>query len=1034
MKRFATYISAVLLAISCSDTLLHEEFLPDDKVEEESTSGEISICTRLIDASAPGSKSILPEKTIEDMITGITIAAYYKGGLLADKKHYTSGFSDMTLSVNKSEEYDIYAAVNMGDVTSQLPVKESDISAMQYTLPSYAEVERSGIPMCGILKDVTYDNSRKVIPVERLFAKLRVRITHAGLENSSADALYAYNMCNKSLYVRQANRRLFPFSAEGSRAVSSSDILGQSDYNPDMNNRSEYEGPLSQSQLGPGPGYFQDTTLVFYIPENMQGKLLPGNEDPFGKTPESISQLNGNDYSGICTYIEFNGKREKTSAGYGGSITYRYYIGSDSTTDFNVKRNCVYDMTLKFSEEGFFMESWKVTRGDDWTDTRSLKFIGGPFTIYKGQEQKVMVHYHPAAATGNSLPDPDKWDYVFDDEAMTGAGLSYTFDRNTLVTGSNGYKDFCFVFKASESAKAGSGFPLKIVSKDRTLSDFSTICISEMGDMQAVWDFCPMYVSQEGTLTISGVPESKLPVRVSLSDASKLQCNALSATSFKIVATGAGDTRMILSNNDGSQTLAVNLHIQAPVLKVSDTRLQVNPDGASASTGYRYADNTGETLQNVNPAAYSKYLKPVVTGDSYFSANPGESDIEIFINRLYDNSGRQIALGESHPLSIAASMCTEVVPVRMSLFVVDPFEGIAAKEYGKIDDYTLLYASSVHRKIKEYFEEELSAPETSLDAPVPNADPKYVTAELTPRWMNEFSNPNEIFSIKYETGVPESASNAMFRITSRTPDTNTRHSAGRHDIMLKITNRHSSESIAESIGTMEVYIHTVIGATAEFGSEEGGYRPNTYSPTFAAVYNSIMVNSPFSDTHPYIYYMDVTVRHLTNVGGVLLFQKMSSAAKQKQNLFDCLDIARPSVSDKTTMHNCLLYSVYEETGGDRITTGGEPYGSRSGIGDMLYRALLYPGKSASLSETALKTSMLGYNPLGKNNMKYAPRYEIHDMSKSSSMTDNIISRNAPYYFAPSGYPQYRDKNGKGYHVIHFIDQIDPESCGWTNLL
>jgi hypothetical protein len=174
--------------------------------------------------------------------------------------------------------------------------------------------------------------------VQRLFAKLDVRILHKGLSGYSPSDYYAFNLCNKSLYVRQANSRLLPFSEEGSRAFDSADILEVSDSHGNLNDRNAYQGSLSQGELGPGPGYVQDTTLVFYVPENVQGKLLPSNPDPFAKDYEAISNIGGRSYSDLCTYLEFNARRENT-LGYYGGVKYRYYLGEDNTSDFSLVRN-----------------------------------------------------------------------------------------------------------------------------------------------------------------------------------------------------------------------------------------------------------------------------------------------------------------------------------------------------------------------------------------------------------------------------------------------------------------------------------------------------------------------------------------------------------------------------------------------------------------------------------------------------------------------------------------------------------------------
>ena len=230
------------------------------------------------------------------------------------------------------------------------------------------------------------------------------------------------------------------------------DFLDVSDSYQHLNDKNAYQGSLSQSGLGPGPGYAQDTTLVFYVPENVQGNLLPENDDPFGKVYEEISDIGGQSYSDLCTYLEFNARRENTQ-GYSGDVMYRYYLGADNTSDFSLVRNKRYDVTLDFTEDGFFAESWKVTRGGDWNDTRVLKFLGDSFSVQPGESADIMIHYHRAGRNGvDSQHIPGDWMLQVDDEAMASAGLTYSFDPSVLVTGKNGYKDFCIRVVASGDA------------------------------------------------------------------------------------------------------------------------------------------------------------------------------------------------------------------------------------------------------------------------------------------------------------------------------------------------------------------------------------------------------------------------------------------------------------------------------------------------------------------------------------------------------------------------------------------------------
>ena len=1039
MRRIIAITFSALLLCSCIFEDMEDCQENDFVHQTEETDAEISISVQIRDVNTVNvqTRSILTE-SVEDKISCITLAIYDKGGVLQDKKHFTSEFTSMTLEVNKANIYNLYALVNMGDMTSSLPIRESDLGTLEYKVGAYSDIESMGLPMCGKLSDVKYSSSSYNVSLERLFAKLSVRILHKGLLNSSETSVYAYNMCNKSVYLRQANTRLFPFSELGSRAISASDVVDESDYHADLNNRSEYAGSLPQSGLGPGPGYFQDTTVVFYVPENVHGELLPGNEDPFNKTPENISSINGKDYSSLCTYLEFNAKRENTGIGYGGGVTYRYYLGSDSTTDFSLQRNCHYNLTLEFTEEGFFMENWKIDKNDDWADTRVLYFVDEPFVIYKGETKNVLVHYHTSTTSTSTSSMSGKsgdWSYIFDEEGMAQAGLSYTFDPSTLVAGSNGYKDYCFTFTASDDASVGSSFPIKIVSWDGAKTDVSTIQIAELGEVTASWDYCPMYVSQQGTLTINGVPADKLPLTYTNSNVSVAGITKMSNNSFMVTATGVGETTLTFTNSDGSQSTSVKLSIQAPVLWLSSSSVSVNPDGTTSSISYQYQDKTGTELQNINTGVYNSILKPVTVGNEYISTSASGSALNVYLSQLFDSSDTQISLGSTYDITIKAPSCSAVESKTLKVYIIDPFSSITSTQhYGLIDDYSMFTLSSVNSSVRSYFASAVSDNSSrSFEAPVPNADFSQVGAALIPAWLNTFSSANEAFSIDIEQDSGYS-SGAAFTVSQNSVSSSTTHSVGKHNVCVSVTNKNSQETISKICGTLDIRVHTAIGAYASISYKAGSYSNGT-STTFAQVYGSMMSNNPYSDTNSHIYYMDVDVDYLTPTSGVYVFSQMVSGVSSRRNLFNCLDIVRPSVSDKSHTMGRLLNSVMDNTGGDRMTCCGEPYGYRRGIGTMLYRALLYPGRNSALSTAEQKTMMLGYDATsGINNAGYSATYNVHDMNFSSDMTKNIVSKKSPFYFTPTSCSSYVDEDGNGYHVIHFLDYIVPNSCGWINLL
>lgn len=181
--------------------------------------------------------------------------------------------------------------------------------------------------------------------------------------------------------------------------------------------------------------------------------------------------------------------------------------------------------------------------------------------------------------------------------------------------------------------------------------------------------------------------------------------------------------------------------------------------------------------------------------------------------------------------------------------------------------------------------------------------------------------------------------------------------------------------------------------------------------------------------------MDVSMVYMTDVSKVYLFDSIMKSAANNKNYMSSLDLLTPSVSDGEVNNNTrMLYSLCT-SGDERTGYCGETPGARKGIGVVLYRALKQSSTSNEPTDAEMKSFLLGYDhQAGMVNAAYAPCYYLHDLTKSSDMTQNQVNKNSPFYFAPAGYSQYLDSSGRGYHVIHTLESISPKTCGWINFL
>lgn len=256
---------------------------------------------------------------------------------------------------------------------ADFPMDETALEALVYRLDGgdlnaawrrqrFAEVAACGIPYMHVRKGVdTAEQIRRGggIPdsdkCRRLFSKVTVRIDHSAFDGAGA---HPELFVNSRLYLRQANARLQPFSEAPQQAAQAADVLPESDFDAQMANGSVM-------------------TFSFYVPENAQGELLPGNTDSRRKTLDELVSRGHSARTPYLTYVEFTGRLDPAAGGYGGDVTYRFYVGADNCTDFDLIRNREYDISLTFRVGSLFDPDWKV-QPENWSDARLFALTADP--------------------------------------------------------------------------------------------------------------------------------------------------------------------------------------------------------------------------------------------------------------------------------------------------------------------------------------------------------------------------------------------------------------------------------------------------------------------------------------------------------------------------------------------------------------------------------------------------------------------------------------------------------------------------------
>lgn len=268
----------------------------------------------------------------EDALEDINLYAYCDGKLEA--MLYTQSPEDIRMKLYKGRTYNMYALANMGEV--EAPVSEEDMKDHRYSVGSLREIE-GAFPMAWMMEGFTIEGSSPSlgISLERLLARISFSIERSELDDFQVTAIK----------LRQGALGVYPFREE-SRAESASDVAD-----------GDWASASDLSTLNAGG------EIAFYALENRQGVLMPGNSDPCSKTPDGIP-----DNSELCTYLEMTSSYSGQYQGVTVSsdkVTYRFYLGEDNCTDFNVIRNKDVKINLKVTEDRIFDESWRVSYGED---------------------------------------------------------------------------------------------------------------------------------------------------------------------------------------------------------------------------------------------------------------------------------------------------------------------------------------------------------------------------------------------------------------------------------------------------------------------------------------------------------------------------------------------------------------------------------------------------------------------------------------------------------------------------------------------
>ena len=272
----------------------------------------------------------------ETAVANLNLLVYYDGKLEAAS--YIESPTSFSMSLVKGRTYNMYALANMGKLTA--PATEDQMLSYQYSISRITDI-KEGFPMCWGLEGKTISGTSPAISIilERMVSRINFNIDSSELEDFTVTAVR----------LRQGALKMYPFfenGSGGSRASSPSDV-GDGDW--------ASSSDLTKLNAG--------GKATFYALENCQGVLLPGNKSAESKIPSEIPSS-----ADLCTYLEmtasYSGEYEGVPVS-SDNVVYRFYIGNDNCSDFNVIRNNDVDISLTVTRERIFDESWRVSYGED---------------------------------------------------------------------------------------------------------------------------------------------------------------------------------------------------------------------------------------------------------------------------------------------------------------------------------------------------------------------------------------------------------------------------------------------------------------------------------------------------------------------------------------------------------------------------------------------------------------------------------------------------------------------------------------------
>lgn len=365
--------AAMTILISC---LCFHGCIDHDSGTESNYGGESISASLVFGVRNAVTKALDPD---EEKISDINLFIFNSMGVLEHRLYLSgSGAGSCNVRLLKNGIYSIYVCANFGYRINAASIE--DLKNLKYYL-AYPDDYSIGLPMSGYIENTKVTEDRIEIPLERLMARVTVRVDRSRLADDVEFNVRSIQVegCPRSVYPFNRNHIRDPFDFFPSGFI-------RKDYETDILNTAGYDGKSGK--------------VCLYLLENMQGDLLPGNTDEKAKVlPDNAPEKE------FCSYIEI--KSEYLSDAHytqsGKYLIYRLYPG-ENPGNFDICRNYEYNICIIPEGTGLDGDEWRIDKSGIENSAKTLELSYSTLNFsYIGESTRIVPYLTPENTEGTRL-------------------------------------------------------------------------------------------------------------------------------------------------------------------------------------------------------------------------------------------------------------------------------------------------------------------------------------------------------------------------------------------------------------------------------------------------------------------------------------------------------------------------------------------------------------------------------------------------------------------------------------------------------